>query len=400
MIAKSAAGGSLLPEEAACKSFIDAADKWVASRMKFSDDFSPPNEVWLTPYVDTLADRILAGQFAHVAPSEKWGSLSASKIETALRPLYRRAARRFFLHSRVFAALKAQGYDSAILPSCVEVVSLASLSAEVQSEAKLDTAAADNFVKTLLRAGKEERHKLSAYPLVPLSEGRAVFLPSSVLYANWPVAREQAVGRARDASIGEQRDRRHVAQILAAFHGIGMSMTAANVLIQDADRRELTDLDIVAVAADMRSVFVAQIKSFVTPTNLVEFDKSDRDVSEGLRQCQVAADNIDIVRKTVESRFKITLPDDWKLFQIVVVEAIAGSAANETVYPVVTMEWFLEYGLPHCSASPGTLWSLANELPDGKDFFEEVRPVFSLHDVSFDGSDAESLAILGLLGGK
>jgi hypothetical protein len=393
---KSLAGAAVVPTEAELQAFVSSADAWAVSHMQHSDNFTPPDEPWLTTYADTLADRILSAQFSHVATTEIWGPLSVNKVEAALRPLYRRASRRFFLHSRVFAALKAYGHESPILPSAIEVIELSRLCDEVQEEAQLDATAANEFVQSLIRSRGEEKYRLSAYPLIPLACTRIAFLPSSVLYANWPLAREQAVGRARDSSIGKQRDRRHSKQLLAGFQSAGMTMVATSVLVRDLKQRDLTDLDVVAVAADRASVLVAQVKSFVTPTNLLDLDKSDKDAAEGIAQCQVASDNRDRVRAAIEERFKVTLPDNWEIYQVVIVEAIAGNAMADPMYPAVSMEWMLNYGLPNCSSSPRVLWTLARDLPDGETFMDSLSPFFGLHEVSFDGSRPEQLAILAL----
>lgn len=391
-------GNTLAPTEASLKNFAETADRWVSERIAEGKDFVPPKEEWLTNYADDLADRLLDAQFDHVSPAEVWGSLPASAVIAALRPLYRRASRRYFLHTRVFAALKASGHSTPVPPSCIDILSISELCDEVQHEANLNDAQAREFVESLVRNKGEERHRLSAYPLIPLSNQRAVVLPSSVLYSNWPLVREQAVGRARDSSIGKHRDRRHTEQLLEGFRKAGVAMVTSSLLIDDAEQqRTLTDLDLVFVAADKASVFVAQVKSFVTPTNLIDLTKSARDTGEGVRQCLIAEYNVDLVRTAIEQRFSIKLADDWTLHQAVAVEAIAGHIDIHPSYPVVTVEWLVGYGIPNCNSSPRALWELARDLPDGIAFMRSLSPFFSLHDAGFGAAQPEALAILALV---
>jgi hypothetical protein len=127
-----------------------------------------------------------------------------------------------------------------------------------------------------------------------------------------------------------------------------------------------------------RTVFVVQIKAYVTPTNMIDVQRAEREIRHAITQCEIADANHDAVRRAVENRFSSRLHDGWQLRQIIVAEAIVGVVSSPS-YPVVTTEWFESEGCRVASRSLHAAWDAARRLPDGASFFAAVRPVFALY---------------------
>jgi hypothetical protein len=204
------------------------------------------------------------------------------------------------------------------------------------------------------------------------------------------------VGKAGDSSIGKVRDRRHSRQLRAAFEARGYRVALNVPLVVNGV--EITDLDLVAYREEVvDEVFVAQAKSFLTPGDLMALDTASRDTLKAATQCQKADLNPVEVRAAVQQCFGVTLPAEWKLYQVIVVEHVVGPVAVDSRYPCVSLEWLLGCGLQRHSGSPSELWTAAKELPDARAFIDSLVPQFSLFDTNLDGAHPGKAAVFGLL---
>lgn len=379
---RSKAGTGLLKDNADTRKVAERIDTDLLSqRVAPNGTYSPPsNEPWYRDHCAQIANGVLSGQFAHVAATEAWGKLSKDQIIEALRPIYLRAALRVFGHLRAFKFLREKlGATSPVLRSTVENVNLDALTAEVARSASLDITSAKLFVDSLVRRKGEERYKTEVYPLIPMTAGRALLIPSVVLFSNWPAAMElqTARGKHNPSAIGNERDERHVARIKDALRSAGFPKVGTDILLRRSDGSVLTDLDIVVHSPGGHRVLVIQLKSFVTPSNLIELKGADKDVQEAVKQCRQADDNRGIVQDAIESRFGIKLPTGWSLHQLIVVEVFTGTKPTPNEYPAVSLDW-LEAQLAHRRTDIKGLCDSARTLDDAVAHFESVAPVFNL----------------------
>jgi hypothetical protein len=236
---------------------------------------------------------------------------------------------------------------------------------------------ARGLVESLVRTGRDERHSVLSYPLLPIGAGRVVITPSLILFSNWTSALEQGLGRRRVAN-NRARDRRYHARVERALGAAGLRRIKHEVKIKSDGGTDLTDLDVVAVEDTLATVLVAQLKSFITPTNLMDFNKADQHVAHGLEQCAVADSHRDAVQRAIETTFHVRLVSDWTLRQIVVVEAVTGSSPPSAQYPVVTVEWLRRVSTPSVAGSVEALWLAARDLPEAATFRSSVVPSFEI----------------------
>lgn len=383
---REAAGRSFLEDSPETRTTFSLLDGNVASQvlnLYHAGIYTPPTAAWYTQHADGLADQALQAQFAHVGQNEVWGNLSKDQVIKAVRPLYLRAARRLLGHIRAYVYLHRHYGKAGPLLSLVETIELAQLSAEVSASAGISASVADSFSQSLLRKGQEERFPVGCYPLVPLSGNRAAFLPSLILFANWPAAREMIAMKTKigQKTVNRARDKRHTESLkdaarTAGFHHIDDGIE----IIDPTTSQPLTDLDVVVVDDACSSVLVIQLKSFLTPTNLLDIDKADDHVREAYGQCARADTHRNEVQTAIQTRLGVSLKANWDLKHIVVVEAVTGSLPPHPDYPAVTLEWL-------CTqlSAPGLheinkIWQSAIDLPDAKAFLESIAPAFEVFD--------------------
>lgn len=376
-----AAGTNLLKDTPKTRKIVRQIDQHVAKQdIHGTSRYTPPtDESWYRQHCDAISNGALAGQFAHVEPGEVWGTLNRKQIMDALRPLYRRAALRVFGHLRAFKLLTEKfGKPRPTLRSVVEVVRLSDLSTEVEKRAAVAPAEARAFVDSLVRRGSGEKHKLAAYPLIPMHGDRALLVPSTILFSNWPAAREQATARARVSAIGDARNERYTAKVVEILKRAGFAQIAKDVILQPPGGDPLTDLDVVAVSPACDKILVLQLKSFVTPSNIIDLRRADKNVDSAINQCSIADANLALTQTAIERALGISLAAGWSLYQAIVVEANTGTKAIPLQYPAVTIEWLeSQSGL---GTDPLAWWKAAKELPDAMAYFESVSSLFSLFD--------------------
>src|SRR5580658_6509296 len=105
--------------------------------------------------------------------------------------------------------------------------------------------------------------------------------------ASAPMIRERvAVRHGRDGQLGGLRVKRHRAAIKAVFASEAGD-TATDVKLVEEGGKTLTDLDVVFVDPPRRHVLAVRLKSFVTPTNLLEFDHADKEIAGAVEQCRI-----------------------------------------------------------------------------------------------------------------
>jgi hypothetical protein len=373
-------GSRLTPSDAELQEVFKKMQPYV--RQHFEDpEFRPPKDRWYREFCEKLSVRFLDGQFAHVGDSERWGALTVKQVKAALGPLYRWSCELLFANMPRAKVLQARGVKFPTLSSAVGRVSRTALVEAIAKSAEIGRALAEDFVSSLVRSGQGERYSVYAYPLLPLHGDCFAYLPSAVVFGNWPLAREQAVGRGviNPSAIGESRDVRYSRRLKELFAGLGFRDVASDLVIEDRTGKALTDLDLVVVDTTLNLVLVIQLKSFVTPGNIVDIKRADKDVSTALKQCKVADDNLDIVREKIEGAFNIKLAEGWVLRQLVAVESVTGAVAPSSTYPAVSIEWLEGEGVKH--AKPGDLeqlWRAAIALPDAGAFLSSIRPVFEI----------------------
>jgi hypothetical protein len=376
-----AAGANLLPDNAVEK--IRLIDLHIEANAEAIQNGSceVPAGQWYEEYCGVFVDRALEGQFAHVRDAEVWAGLPVADMRWALRPLWMRAARRLLVHLRAVKWLKevAERRPEALL-TAVECVTAADLLADFQATG-LQPQAAQDLLASLMRTRGGERFPIPNYPLIPLQDGRVAFAPSAILFSNWPMARERAAARGQDGGeIGQVRDARNVARVVDGLraHFPGATILT-EVLLRDADDQDITDLDVVCISPDRRSVLVLQLKSFVTPLNLMDLDRADRDVDKGVEQCRKAVTHQGVARPAIEAAAGAPLDAAWSLFQCVVTEAITGTSAPVNDFPVITMEWLENAGAPALGhGGIAEFHRRAQTLPDGQAFFESCVPLYAL----------------------
>lgn len=381
-----ASGQELLKVNSQTTALVERLDKDIASQDASicQGIYIPPSATWYTQFVDDIADSVLRVQFAYVGDKEVWGGLSKEQIIKAVRPIYVRAARRLFAHLRVQKYLRDRYQATGpALPSTVEVIDLAQLIIEISTSAGISTSVAESFARSMLRTGREGRFPLNCYPLIPLFADRAAYLPSAVLFANWPAARERMAGRSMSGqnSVNRAREQRHTAMLVDAIKAAGIQYVDQAIKIFDsATGQPMTDLDIVLVDDACANVLVMQLKSFLTPVSLLDLDKADTHVQEAYGQCAQAEANPEAVRTAIRSKLGITLINGWSLKHIVVVEAVTGTLPPHAKYPAVSLEWVRTQVSALTSAEINKLWQAAVDLPDGRQFFESIAPAFELFD--------------------
>ena len=342
----------------------------------------PLTERWYQEHCDVIANRVLSGQFAHVDVGEVWGGMNRQQIIAAVRTLYRRAALRLVGHQRAFKIIAEQfGKPQAVLRSTVEVVELDQLSRDVAKSASLNEPDARRFVESLVRRGRGEKHKVAAYPLLPMHGSRVLLVPSIVLFSNWPASREQATARGPIApsQIGDARNSRYMGRAVELLRKCGFNLVETEIELHRSDKTTLTDLDVVAVTPSGTDVLVLQLKSFVTPGNLLDLRRADSNVEDAVEQCSRADGNLSITKVEIEKRFQISLVATWKLHQLIVVEANIGTKPLPAAYPAVTLEWLEAQVVNGISPDPGVIWTRARDLPDAADFMSSLVPLFMLY---------------------
>jgi hypothetical protein len=195
------------------------------------------------------------------------------------------------------------------------------------------------------------------------------------------MARERVAARGQGGGrIGNVRDARNVARIVDRLgpHFVGGSVET-EVLLREDDGRAITDLDVACVSADRRDVLVLQLKSFVTPLNLMDYDRGDEDIDEALTQCQRGAAHRDKVQAEIEARTGAPLDAAWSLYQCVVTEAFTGTRAFDAAFPIISLEWLEnEGGRALADGGIAELHRRAQTLPDGQPFFDACRPLYGL----------------------
>jgi hypothetical protein len=342
-------------------------------------EYAPPSaEQWYRDYCFTFADRALEAQFRHVDQNEHWGAMDRNQVIAALRPIFRRSCLRMMAHLRAFKILaEVHKRPQAILHSTIEIVDLNIVAREVQQMAKLTAAGARQFVESLVRRNTGEKYKVASYPLLPMHGDRALLAPSVVLFSNWPAAREQAIARDQGdaAALGDARNTRYTNRAATLLREVGF-LVQTDILLSRPDGSALTDLDVVAMSPDQDEILVLQLKSFVTPSNLVDIRRADRHVAGAIEQCRRADANLPITRSAIERRFAITLPNAWVLKQAIVVESNAGGEATPPQYPVITLEWLEARVAAGMKPSPAALWMDACSLPDASRYFASCAPLF------------------------
>lgn len=335
---------------------------------------------WYDEHCGAIVDAVLDGQFAHVHDAEVWAGLAVADLKRALRSLWMRAARRLFVHQRAAKWLRecAERRPTALL-SAIECVTPAELQADFEA-AGLTGAQGTALLRSMTRNNAGERYPLETYPLVPLQDGRLAFIPSCILYGNWPMARERAAARNDGGRIGNVRDFRNLARVVNQLQPFfPQDSVQTEVLLRQDEGQDITDLDVVCVSEDRREVLVLQLKSFVTPLNLMELDRADEDVEHGLEQCERAAAHLDKIEEAVEGRTRAPLAPGWSLRQCVVTEAYTGTTAPRAAFPVVSIEWLENEGLAALAAGGiAEFHRRAQTLPDGQAFFDSCEPLYVL----------------------
>ncbi|MEO7033479.1 MAG: hypothetical protein ABI335_06625 [Polyangiaceae bacterium] len=335
---------------------------------------------WYDQHCERIVDGALDGQFAHVHQTEVWARLSVGDIRRALRTIWMRAARRLLVHQRAMVWLRQHtGIRPDVLLTAIECVEPADIVADFERTG-LDAAAATALLATMTRQNRGERYPIESYPLIALDDGRLAFAPSCILYGNWPMAQERAAARTDGGRIGNVRDDRNVARVVQALRDQFLGgHVETEVPLRDDSGRDITDLDVACVSADRRYVLVLQLKSFVTPLNLMDLDRADDDIEEGLEQCRRAANRVDRVQAELEARIQVKLDPAWSLRQCVVVEAYTGSAAPVVDLPVVSLEWLESEGVSALAlGGVPEFHRRAQTLPDGRAFFDSCRPLHAL----------------------
>ncbi|HEY5087004.1 MAG TPA: hypothetical protein VII66_06605, partial [Gemmatimonadaceae bacterium] len=339
-----------------------------------------PVAAWYDEHCGAIVDAALDDQFAHVEQAEVWARLPVTELRRALRTLWMRAARRVLVHLRAIAWLREyRGPKPDVLLTAIECIDPADIVDDFRG-AGLTTGAANNLLASMTRHDYGERYPIECYPLIPLRDGRVAFVPSCVLYGNWPMAREREAARKDGGAIGNVRDARNTARVAEflrpQFPGGNVE---TEVPLRGDDERDITDLDIACVPVDRRDVLVLQLKSFVTPLNLMDLDRGDKNIEEGVAQCQRAVDHLDKVQAALEARTHAPLAATWLLRQCVVTEAYTGTGAPCDAFPVVSLEWLENEGVPAlATGGVAELHRRAQSLPDGQAFFNSCRPLHLL----------------------
>lgn len=371
------AGLALAEDSTYTRSCIESIDQSVAKQLQLGrETYTPPKAVWYRNFCLQLAKKILRLQFKHVNDDEIWGEFSKDKLLLALQPLFLRAAMRFFGHCRLFklrTQLLGERIPAAL--SAVEVLELNDLIKEVADSASISEAQARSFLSALVRRGKEENYSIQAYPLIPLFGERIVFLPSAILYGNWPMIQQRLIAK----KISDIRDRRQTKRVRTVFEKRNFRHLESDIVIKDHEEKPLTDLDVVIVSNDFKEVLVLQLKSFIAEDSLLKTEKADDHIADALRQCTVATLNLNSVRHAIQSKMNLVLHPDWKLRQLIIVEHSAGIGSHSGEYPVVSIAWLeSEVGSKEIYQTIEEIWRAGLELPDAADFFNSIEPSFSL----------------------
>jgi hypothetical protein len=108
-------------------------------------------------------------------------------------------------------------------------------------------------------------------------------------------------------------------------------------------------------------------------------DRADEDVADAIRQCKVADDNLTEAKQRIEDAAGLTLETDWRLLQMIIVEAVIGTAQPDNRYPAVSIEWAVE-AIKRSLGDFETLWRDARDLPDAAAFRDRIRPAFEVFD--------------------
>ncbi len=376
----------VLEDNAETRAIIRRIDAHVESQdpnLRETGACAIPTESWYTRHAEGIADRALRLQFLQVADTEVWAGLTKDQVIRAIRPLYVRAACRAFAHIRVFAYLRHRySATGPVIRTIIEKVRLNDLVTESAAAAGIPLDRAEVFVRSMVRVGREERYGVLSYPLIPLCGDRVAFLPSAILFTGWPSIREKAatILKGGNESVSRARTRRHTQAIIEAAAAAGYGQLASEVpLVDPVTKKTLTDLDVVLVNSACDRVLVVQLKSFLTPSNLLDIDRAEEAVRNASDQCDRAAASLELVRATIEKRLNLRLADTWVLRQVIVVEANTGTGEPSQKYPAVSLEWleaFLRKGRPTLDE----LWQAARDLPDAQTFFESIAPAFELFD--------------------
>jgi len=382
--ARELAGRAILADNDETKATLRRIDTFIKSR---DEDFyngrcSAPDDAWYQAHCDGFADRALVAMFDFVENTEVWSGMSKDQTIRAIRPLFVRAARRFVVHSRACARAKHEGAAGPVFMTCIETATKTELSREIAASGSLSSTEAEAFVNSLIRKGRDERHGILPYPLIPIGQDRVVVVPSVILFSAWPHARERVLAKSNkgNVSISKARNRRHTNTLKEAFTASGVKDVVTEVVLYDKDcKQHITDLDVVAVDGQRKKVLVLQLKSFLTPAHLLEVDRADEDVADAIRQCKVADDNLNEAKRRIEDATGLTLEPDWKLLQVIVVEAVTGTAQPDNRYPAVSIEWAVD-AINRTSGDFETFWRDARDLPDASAFRERIRPAFELFD--------------------
>lgn len=369
------AGRDLLKDDVYTRSCVMSIDESVIKQIGLGDNwnglYNYPRRDWYRKHCLALATQALEGQFEHVETNEVWRGLSKQQILLALQPLYLRAAMRYIGHIRLFKYLKEKlGAQAPVSLSAVEVIELADLVQEVASSAGISQAQAQSFLNGLVRRGKEENYSVQAYPLFPLHADRVAFLPSAVLFGNWPLTQQLVIAN----QVNKARDKRQTNRVLDVFSKRGFSKLAKSLELKDpATRNALTDLDIVVVSDDAKDVLVLQLKSFIVNSSLLKIQDSDVYITDAIRQCTVADSNLAVVKSKIETELKLSLDPEWKLRQVIVVEHYAGLVEPSQLYPVIAIEWLeseVRDAMKYQTLSE--IWHAALNLPDAEDFLSAI----------------------------
>lgn len=375
------AGSGLLKDDTYTRSCVVSIDleikRQIETTTPWDGSYKYPKRDWYKKCCQALATQALTGQFEHIDINEVWGGLTKDKILLALQPLYLRAAMRYFGHIRLFKYLReVESAQAPVSLSAIEVATLADLAQEISQTAGISQPQARSFLDGLIRRGKEENYSVQAYPLLPLYADRIAFLPSAVLFGNWPLIKQQPVA----SQIHQLRDQRQTNRVLEVFSKRGFTKLDTNLELKNlATGSALTDLDVVVVSDSAQEVLVLQLKSFIVNSSLLKIDKADGYVSDGVRQCGIADSNLTIVKQAIETKFRLSLPTDWTLKQMIVVEHNSGTSAPSPIYPAITIEWLESEVRDKATFHSLTeIWQAGIALPDGKEFFSSIGLAFEL----------------------
>jgi hypothetical protein len=370
-------GETIVPERRQFRALVERLDlHCIRELRRYGDRCDPPgSDTICGQECSKIAVQALQMQFAGVADDERWGGLDRAQQMAALLPLYERATARLFVHSRAFRFVASD----AILTSAIEVLSLDEMADHLACTGALDAPAARDFYESLLWNGNAGR-RAASHPLIPARDGRALLLPSRVLFQNWLATRELAAAQSIQGTneLATARDRRYARRAEDILFKCGFRFIEAGVLVKRANGSRLTDLDVVAVEPGHAGVLVLQLKAFLLPRDVNELRRANDNVVDAIRQCRRADDDREATRRAIEARFHISLPSSWTLRQLIVVEATPGTEGLPSEYPVVSLDWLSTQSDRDMLPSVATLWKAAMELPDAEEYMASIRPAFGL----------------------